>query len=215
MSFTYAELKTAVQDYTENNETTFTNQLNTFIKNAEQRIFTEVQLSIFRKNALGAFTANQKFLVFPTDFLAAFSLTVLNNSRQEFLLRKNVTFIQTVNPNGATTGTPKYYSQYDNRNLIVAPTPDQAYETELHYYFKPDSLTVQGDSGTTWQSTKAPLALLYATLYEAYTFMKGEPDVLQNYQARYDEALSRLKEFGEADEVTDAYRMGLVMRQKS
>ncbi len=215
MTFTYAELKTAIQDYTENTETTFVNQLNTFIKNAEQRIFTEVQLSIFRKNASGTFTANQKFLVFPIDFLAAFSLSIINNSQQEFLLRKDVSFIQTVNPNSATTGTPKYYSQFDNRNLIVAPTPDQAYETELHYYYRPASLTAGADSGTTWLSNYAPLALLYASLYEAYTFMKGETDVLQNYQSRYAEALARLKEFGEADEVTDAYRTGLVMRQKS
>lgn len=214
MSFTYDELKTAIQDYTENSETTFVNNLDTFIKNAEQRIFTEVQLSVFRKNASGSFNTGLKYLATPTDYLSTFSLAVLNGNNQEFLLRKDVHYIQTVNPDDSVRGVPKYYSQFDVTNFIVAPTPDDSYSAELHYYYRPPSLTAGAGSGTTWLSTNAPLALLYASLYEANTFMKGEQDMMQAYQQRYGEALGRLKEFGEADEVTDAYRTGLVMRNK-
>ena len=212
MSYTLDQMKTAIQDYTENTETTFVSQLTNFIKNAEQRIFTEAQLSIFRKNVQGAFTKDSEFLSFPTDYLSAYSLSITSGSTKQFLLRKNVTYIQSVNPANAD-GTPKYYSQFNNTNIIVAPTPDSNYVTELHYYFRPDSLTAGAGSGTTWLSVNAPLALLYGSLYEAYTFMKGEQDLLTNYQQRYVEALGRLKTLGEWDEVTDAYRMGLVMQQ--
>jgi hypothetical protein len=212
MSYTLDQMKTAIQDYTENTETTFVSQLTNFIKNAEQRIFTEAQLSIFRKNVQGTFTISSEFLAFPLDYLSAYSLSITNGSTKQFLLRKNVTYIQSVNPANAD-GTPKYYSQFNNTNIIVAPTPDSNYVTELHYYFRPDSLTAGAGSGTTWLSVNAPLALLYGSLYEAYTFMKGEQDLLTNYQQRYVEALGRLKTLGEWDEVTDAYRMGLVMQQ--
>ena len=212
MSYTLDQMKTAIQDYTENTEATFVSQLTNFIKNAEQRIFTEAQLSIFRKNVQGTFTISSEFLAFPLDYLSAYSLSITNGSTKQFLLRKNVTYIQSVNPANAD-GTPKYYSQFNNTNIIVAPTPDSNYVTELHYYFRPDSLTAGAGSGTTWLSVNAPLALLYGSLYEAYTFMKGEQDLLTNYQQRYVEALGRLKTLGEWDEVTDAYRMGLVMQQ--
>lgn len=212
MSYTLDQMKTAIQDYTENTEATFVSQLTNFIKNAEQRIFTEAQLSIFRKNVQGTFTISSEFLAFPLDYLSAYSLSITNGSTKQFLLRKDVTYIQSVNPADAA-GTPKYYSQFNNTNIIVAPTPDSNYVTELHYYFRPDSLTAGAGSGTTWLSINAPLALLYGSLYEAYTFMKGEQDLLTNYQQRYVEALGRLKTLGEWDEVTDAYRMGLVMQQ--
>ena len=212
MSYTLDQMKTAIQDYTENTEATFVSQLTNFIKNAEQRIFTEAQLSIFRKNVQGTFTISSEFLAFPLDYLSAYSLSITSGSTKQFLLRKNVTYIQSVNPANAD-GTPKYYSQFNNTNIIVAPTPDSNYVTELHYYFRPDSLTAGAGSGTTWLSVNAPLALLYGSLYEAYTFMKGEQDLLTNYQQRYVEALGRLKTLGEWDEVTDAYRMGLVMQQ--
>tara|TARA_R110002051_G_scaffold80562_2_gene144557 strand:+ start:3719 stop:4366 length:648 start_codon:yes stop_codon:yes gene_type:complete len=210
MSFTLDQLKTAIQDYAENTEATFVTQLPTFIKNAEQRIFTETQLSIFRKNVQGVFTTSSEYLGFPLDYLSAYSLSITNGTEKEFLLRKNVTFVQAVNPTNAT-GTPKYYSQFDNANIIVAPTPDSNYTVELNYNYRPASLTAGAGGATTWLSVNAPLALLYGSLYEAYTFMKGEQDLLTNYQQRYAEALGRLKVQGEWDEVTDAYRMGLVM----
>jgi hypothetical protein len=215
MSFTFAELKTAIQDYTENQETTFVNHLNDFIRGAEERILKSVQLSFFRKNATGSMTSGNKFLAVPSDFLAPFSLSITSSSEHIFLLYKDVNFIQEVNPNPATTGIPKYYAYFDVNNLVIAPTPNADFVSELHYLYRPNSLTAGADSGTTWLSENADRALLYGSLLEAYTFMKGEPDVLQQYEKMFAEAIGRLKNFGEALEVTDAYRQGQLMRQKS
>ena len=124
-------------------------------------------------------------------------------------------FIQEFNPNYSTTGTPKYYAIFDVSNFIIGPTPNSSYVTELHYYYRPSSLTVGGDSGTTWLSTNAPNTLLYGCLFEAYVFMKGEQDVLAMYDKRFTESLSRLKDYGEARENTDAYRRGLPLRQRT
>ena len=215
MSFTYATLETAIQDYTENSETTFTNNLSVFIKQAEERILKNVQLSVFRKNATAAFTSSNQYLGCPSDFLAPFSLSFTNSSSEKvFLDYKDVNFIQTVNPNSSTTGSPKYYAHYDNDNFIIAPTPNSTYAVEIHYFYRPASLTAGSDSGTTWLSTNAPNTMLYGSLIEAYTFMKGEPDVLQNYNQRFVEAVGGLKSFGESKESTDAYRTGLVLRGK-
>jgi hypothetical protein len=215
MSFTYDELKTAIQDYTENTETTFVNNLNIFIKNAEERILKIAQLEVFRKNQSGTLTASNQYLALPTDYLAPFSLSFTNGSNKEFMLFKDVNFIQSFNPNGATTGAPRYYAQFDIDNLILGPTPDSNYAVELHYFYRPASLTAGAGSGTTWLSTNASVALLYGSLIEAYTFMKGEGDLIQNYTQRFTEALSRVKNFGESQEVTDAYRTGLIIREKT
>lgn len=215
MSFTYDELKTAIQDYTENTETTFVNNLNIFIKNAEERILKIAQLEVFRKNQSGTLTASNQYLALPTDYLAPFSLSFTNGSNKEFMLFKDVNFIQSFNPNGATTGAPRYYAQFDIDNLILGPTPDSNYAVELHYFYRPNSLTAGAGSGTTWLSTNASVALLYGSLIEAYTFMKGEGDLIQNYTQRFTEALSRVKNFGESQEVTDAYRTGLIIREKT
>lgn len=214
MSFTYATLKTAIQDYTENTETTFVNNLPTFIKSAEERIFKAVQLSLFRKNVSGTMTASNKYLALPTDFLAPFSLSITNSSNHEFLLYKDVNFVQDFNTNPATTGAPRYYAQFDNDNLIVGPTPDSGYTVELHYYYRPASLTAGADSGTTWLSENAPQAMLFGSLIDAYTFMKGEADILQLYNSRFVEAVQTLKQLGEARETTDQYRTGQVLRPK-
>ena len=215
MSFTYDELKTAIQDYTENTETTFVNNLNIFIKNAEERILKIAQLDVFRKNQSGTLTASNQYLALPADYLAPFSLSFTNGSNKEFMLFKDVNFIQSFNPNGATTGAPRYYAQFDIDNLILGPTPDSNYAVELHYFYRPNSLTAGAGSGTTWLSTNASVALLYGSLIEAYTFMKGEGDLIQNYTQRFTEALSRVKNFGESQEVTDAYRTGLIIREKT
>jgi len=215
MSFTYAELKTAIQDYTENTETTFVNNLNIFIKNAEERILKIAQLEVFRKNQSGNMTANNQFLALPSDFLAPFSLSFTSSSNKEFVLFKDVNFVQSFNPNNSTSGAPRYYAQFDVDNLILGPTPDSSYAVELHYFYRPASLTSVGDSGTTWLSTNAYVALLYGSLIEAYTFMKGEGDLIQNYTQRFTEAMSRVKNFGESQEVTDAYRTGLILREKT
>ena len=215
MAFTYAQLKTALQDYTENTETSFVTNLPTFITAAEDRIFKLVDLEYFRKNATSAVTQNDPYLSLPTDFLASFSLSITNSSSKEFLLQKDVNYIQEYNPNPATTGTPKYYAMFDVDNLILAPTPDSNYVCEFHYYYRPTSLTAGADSGTTWLSTNAPNALLYGSLVEAYIYMKGEQDMLQLYEKQFTEAVSRLKDLAEARENSDAYRRGLPDRPRT
>lgn len=215
MAYTFAQLKTAIQEYTENTETAFVSNIDDFIRSAEDRIFYLVDLELFRKNATSAVSQNDPFLSLPTDFLASFSLSITNSSSKEFLLQKDVNYIQEYNPNSATTGTPKYYARFDLNNVILAPTPDSNYVCEFHYFYRPTSLTAGADSGTTWLSTNAPNALLYGSLYEAYIYMKGEPDMLQMYEKQFTEALSRLKDLGEARENSDAYRRGLPDRQRT
>jgi len=213
MSFTFTTLKSAIQDYTDNGETTFVNNLSVFITSAEERILKNVQLSLFRKNASGSTTNANKYLALPSDFLTPFSLSILSSSEHVFLDLKDVNFVQSFNPNPATTGTPRYYAIFDNDNLILGPTPDAAYTAELHYFYRPTSITTSGD-GTSWLGTNAPNTLLYGSLVEAYTFMKGEPDIQQLYAQRFEEAVLALKNFGEAKEVTDQYRSGMIVRQK-
>ena len=205
MAFTFTTLKTAIQDYTQNSETTFVNNLSRFIINAEERIFKEVQLDVFRKNVNGDLTSGNKFLTKPTDYLSTFSLSIINSSENVFLLRKHPTFLQDYTPNPSTTGVPQYYADFDETTFIVAPTPSSALTGELHYYHKPTSITATSD-GTSWLGTNAELALLYASLVEAYTFMKGEADMFQIYNARYQEALAYLKNLGEGKNTRDEYR---------
>ena len=205
MAFTFTTLKTAIQDYTQNSETTFVNNLSRFIINAEERIFKEVQLDVFRKNVNGDLTSGNKFLTNPTDYLSTFSLSIINSSENVFLLRKHPTFLQDYTPNPSTTGVPQYYADFDETTFIVAPTPSSALTAELHYYHKPTSITATSD-GTSWLGTNAELALLYASLVEAYTFMKGEADMFQIYNARYQEALAYLKNLGEGKNTRDEYR---------
>lgn len=215
MSFTYAELKQAIQDYTENDETTFVNNLPVFIRQAEERILKNVQLNLFRKNVTGTMTSGNKYLAVPSDFLAPFSLSFIDsNSEHQFLLFKDVDYVQSFNPNPATTGEPRFYAVFDVDNFILGPTPNASSTVELHYFYRPTSLTAGSDSGTTWLSENAELAMLYGCLIEAYTFMKGEQDMQALYQQRFAEAIAGLKQFGEAKETTDEYRVGRVMRPK-
>jgi hypothetical protein len=215
MSFTLTQLKTAIQDYSDNSETTFVNNINNFIKAAEEKIFKSVDLDYFRKNVTSAFTSSDAFLTVPTDYLASFSLQITTSGSESFLLQKDVNFLREYTPASSTTGLPKYYARFDENNFMVAPTPNSNYTLELHYYYRPASLTAGADSGTTWISTNAPFALLYGSLIEAYTFMKGEPDVLQNYTNTYLQYMERLKDLGEARENTDANRVGLPARPRT
>jgi len=210
MSFTLTTLTASIQEWTQNDESTFVAEIPFFIRNAEERIFKVVDLDYFRKNVTGSMSSSNQFLQKPSDYLASFSLSYVNASSQNvFLLQKDVNYIQEFNPNPSTTGSPRFYSSFDIDNFIVAPTPDSNYNVELHYFYRPASITTD-DSGTTWIGTNAPDALLYACLIEAYTFMKGETDLIQLYTARFTEAISRLKIYGEAFENTDAFREGLV-----
>ncbi len=215
MSFTYDELKQAIQDYTENDETSFVTNLPVFIRQSEERILKNVQLSLFRKNVAGTMTASNKYLAVPTDFLSPYSLSFVDaDSNQVFLDFKDVDFVQSFNPNPATTGNPRYYAVFDIDNFILGPTPDASRAVELHYFYRPASITAGAGSGTTWLSENAELALLYGSLIEAYIYMKGEQDIMAQYEKRLAEAITGLKMFGEAKEVTDQYRMGMVIRPK-
>ena len=215
MSFTYATLKTAIQDYADNAETTFVNNLPNFIKATEEKIFKSIDLEIFRKNVTSALTSSDQFLTVPADLLAPFSLQITASGSESFLLQKDVNFLREYTPNSSTTGLPKYYARFDQDNFILAPTPNSNYAVELHYYYRPTSLTAGAESGTTWLSTNAPFALLYGSLVEAYFFMKGEADVLAQYEKNFTFYLSRLKDLGEARENTDGYRVGLPTRPRT
>ena len=215
MSFTLATLKTAIQDYADNSETSFVNNLPNFIKAAEEKIFKSIDLDIFRKNVTSAFTSSDSFLTVPADYLASFSLQITTSGSEDFLLQKDVNFIREYAPSSSTTGVPKYYARFDEDNFIVAPTPNSNYTLQLNYYFRPASLTAGADSGTTWISTNAPFALLYGSLVEASIFMKSEPDTIQSYNGLYGQYLERLKDLGEARENTDGYRSGLPSRPRT
>jgi len=230
MSFTYAELKTAIQQYADNTETTFVSNLPTFIKAVEERLLKAVDLTDFRKNATGSAFANDQYLPVPTDYLASFSLSAkfdgtisgVSITPKTFLLQKDVNFIQTYTPAPQDTtpsllqvGRPLYYAYFDKDNFILAPVPDDKYEMELHYFYRPQSLTAVGDNGTTWLSENAPNAMLFGSLVEANLFMKGEADLMQMYNERFSESVARLKDYAEARENSDAYRRGLPERRRS
>lgn len=214
MSFTYAQLKQAIQDYTENNESSFVSNLPLFIRAAEERILKTIQLSLFRKNVSASATSGNKYLACPSDFLAPLSLSYTSSGVQTFIDYKDVSYIQEINPNPSTTGTPKYYGQFDVDNFILAPTPSSSFAVELHYFYRPASLTAGAEGGTTWLSENATLSMLYGSLVEAYIYMKGEQDVMALYDKRFNESMLGLKLLGEAKEVTDEFRTGMVMRPK-
>jgi len=215
MTMTYGELKQAIQDYTENDETTFVNNLPLFIRLAEERILKSVQLNLFQKNQAGSMSSGNQYLAAPSDFLAPFSLSITANGDTEFLLFKDLDFAQTYTPDPTTTGQPKYYAQFDVDNFIIAPTPDANYVVDIHYLYRPASLTEGADSGTTWLSNEAEITLLYASLIEAYTFMKGDPNLMTMYNQRYMEGVSRLKNLGEAQETSDEYRYGSIRKPRT
>ncbi len=215
MTMTYGELKQAVQDYTENDETTFVNNIPLFIRLTEERILKSVQLNLFQKNQFGNMTTGNQYLAAPTDFLAPFSLSIDVSGDAEFLLFKDLDFVQTYTPDPTTTGQPKYYAQFDVDNFILAPSPDANYTVDIHYLYRPTSLTAGADSGTSWLSENAEISLLYGSLIEAYTFMKGDPNLMQMYNQRYMEGISRLKNLGEAQETMDEYRYGTIRKPRS
>ena len=214
---TLAELKTLIQNYTENTETTFVNSLEDFIKYAENRIFDLVQFDYFRKNVTGSLTAGNTYLTTPTDYQLSFSLAVVDgNGDYHYLDKKHPSFMReySVDPTDSTLrGLPKYYADFDKElstasnngsTIIVSPVPDANYTVELHYLYKPNSLVT--DTTGTWLSNNARNALLYGSLIEAYIFMKGEQDLLQAYEQRFASSVNRLKNRAEARGRRDEYR---------
>ena len=310
MSFTYAQLKQVIQDYTENSEPSFVTNLPVFIRQAEERILKSVQLSLFRKNATGVTTASNKFLAMPTDYLAPFSLSlsipsriartnlnlsgpmlraalgtepeatlfnvVVNGRRlgdidnsgsfnsqdstlalgwedgtssaavtayilgpmntyisanraayaaigivfdagtvvKSFVEFKEPSFLQSYTPSSDSTGLPRYYGVFDVNNFLLSPAPNDTYNAELHYLYRPASITAGSEGSTTWLSENAELSLLYAALVEAYVYMKGEADMMALYDKRFQESLVGLKLLGEARETTQEYRVGQIVREK-
>jgi hypothetical protein len=184
---------------------TGTEQINTFIQQAEQRIYNSVQLPVLRKNVTGLLTTGNKYLNVPTDWLSTFSLAVIHptTQAQTYLLNKDVEFIRESYPPPDTLGTPQYYAIFDNTTFILGPTPDAGYNMELHYFGYPDSIVT---AGTSWLGNNFDSVLLYGSLLEAYTYMKGEADVIQGYLGRYNEALMQLKQLGEGKDRQDTYR---------
>ena len=208
MALTYAQLVVQIQDYTEN---TFTvTDINNFIQQAEQRIYNTVQLPALRKNVTGSLSSGNKYLTMPTDWLATFSLAVINTSNEyNYLLNKDVNFIRQSFPDTDSDfyGEPQYYAVFDNATFIVGPTPDANYSSELHYFYYPESIVT---ASTTWVGNNFSSVLLYGSLLEAYTYMKGEKDVMMEYQKRYDDAMVLLKQLGDGKDRQDAYRSGQV-----
>lgn len=209
----YAELVTAVEDYTEN---TFpTADMNTFIEQAEQKIYNTVQLPALRKNSTATLTSGNKYLSCPSDFLSVFSLAViLANGEYVYLLDKDVNYIREAYPNPTTTGVPRFYAIFgpqtsfpNELSLILGPTPNSAYGVELHYFYYPESIVT---AGTSWLGDNFDSALLNGTLMEAITYMKGEQDVVALYKQRYDESMFLLKQLGDGKNRQDAYRNGQV-----
>jgi|TARA_R110000803_G_scaffold33929_1_gene74203 hypothetical protein len=214
---TLTELKTLIQNYVENEETTFVSTLNDFIINAEDRIFELIQLDYFRKNVTGNLTAGNTYLTAPSDFLSSFSLAVIDsNDDYHYLDKKHTTFMREYSNDAAATserGRPLYYGDFDKElstgtdngsTLIVSPVPDTNYSVELHYLYKPTSLT--SSTTGTWISQNARNALLYGSLIEAYTFMKGDADLMQTYEQRFNLEVLRLKNQAEARGRRDEYR---------
>ena len=204
----YTQLVNEIQSYTENQFQT--DDINTFIQQAEQRIYNAVQLPALRKNVTGTATTGNKYLAMPSDWLATFSLAVINADNEYlYLLNKDVNFIRQSFPDtdSAFYAEPQYYAVFDQNTFILGPTPDANYAMELHYFYYPESIVT---AGTTWLGNNFSSTLLYGSLLEAYTYMKGEQDVINQYQKRYDEAMLLLKQLSDGKDRQDAYRSGQV-----
>ena len=217
----YAQLSAAIQAYSESDEQLFVENIPVFVKAAEQRIYNSVQLSYLRKNVTGVTTASNKYLSTPDDFLSVYSVAVIKaNGEYEYLLNKDVNFIRQAYPAPTDVGVPKYYAIFgptttngdpptltNELSLILGPAPDISYLVELHYFFYPESIVT---AGTTWLGDNFDTALFYGALREAAVFQRQEPDMIANYEQKYMEGMSLLKQLGDGKERQDSYRSGLV-----
>ena len=208
----YSALVTLIQDYCESTESSFVSNIPTFVQLAEERIYNSVQIPAIRKNVTGTMTASFQYFSLPSDWLSTFSLAVIDPTTgdYEYLLNKDVNFIRASYPPPNSTGKPKYYAIWDDASMILGPTPDQAYTAELHYYYYPASIVT---AGTSWLGDNFETVLLYGSLREAYTYLKGEADMMQYYDQKYQEAVAQLKRLGDGLDRQDAYRSGQVRVQ--
>lgn len=205
----YATLVTLIQQYCESTETSFVANIPTFVQLAEERVYNSVQIPAIRRNQIGTLSANNKYLTLPSDWLATFSLATIDpdTGAQEFLLDKDVNFIRQSYPSPDDVGVPKYYAIFDDNTLILGPTPDYPYSVEMHYYYYPQSIVT---AGTSWLGDNYENILLYGSLREAYTYLKGEADMMANYEQKYQEAVQQLMRLGDGLNRRDAYRSGQV-----
>jgi hypothetical protein len=210
----YTQLSDAIQAYTENTESNFVAEIPVFVQQAEQRIYNNVQFPSLRKNVTGSTSANNKYLGCPNDFLAVYSIAAIDaTGAYEYLLNKDVNYIRQAYPNpNSDKGIPKYYALFgaqtndvNELTFILGPTPDATYSVELHYYYYPESIVT---ASTTWLGDNFDSVLLYGSLVEAYTYMKGEQDMMALYNQKYMEALALAKRLGDGMERQDAYRSG-------
>ena len=213
----------AIQAYTENTEANFVAEIPVFVQQAEQRIYNSVQFPSIRRNVTGTVSNTTPYLSAPSDFLAVYSFAVIDSDgNYEYMLNKDVNFIRQAYPSPSDTGLPRYYALFgptvssgvisDYLSFMVGPKPDTDYDVELHYYYYPESITVAAD-GETWLGNNFDSVLLYGSLVEAYTYMKGEQDMMQLYNQKFMEALALAKRLGDGMERQDAYRSGQ-FRQK-
>jgi hypothetical protein len=205
----YAQLVQAIQDYCQSSETTFVANIPVFVKVAEKRIYNTVQLPALRKNMTGTMTSGLQYMSLPLDWLSTFSIAVITpvTNEYDFLLPKDVNFIRAAYPTSVATAKPKYYGIFSPYTMLIGPTPNANYQTELHYYYYPESIVT---AGTSWVGENYDVVLLYGALREAYLFLKGEADIISNYESKYQEAIAQLKRLGDGLERQDAYRNGQV-----
>jgi hypothetical protein len=212
----YTQLTSAIKGFAENDfpatvgSFTSAEQLARFVQLAEQSIFNTVQMPAFRKNQTGNTTSGNKYLATPPDWLATFSLAVINAANEyHYLLNKDVNFIRESYPDtdAAFYAEPEYYAIFDDNTFILGPTPNANYAVELHYFYYPESITT---AGTSWLGNNFDSVLLYGALLEAANFMKSDADIIANYKARFDRAMAELKQLGDAKDRQDAYRSGQV-----
>ena len=205
----YTQLSTLIQDYCESTEQSFVANIPTFVQLAEERIYNSVQIPAIRKNVTGTMTNTFPYFQLPSDWLSTFSLAVIDpiTGEYEYLLNKDVNYIRAAYPPPNSTGKPKYYAIWDDNTMILGPTPDQAYTAELHYYYYPPSIV---NVGNTWLSDNFETVLLYGCIREGYTYLKGDPDLMQYYENKYQESLGLLKRLGDGLDRQDAYRSGQV-----
>ena len=218
VGWTNSTLTTAIENYMDSSETSFVANIPNFIQATEEKILKGVQLDVFKKNSTGNTTApansvNQPYLAMPSDFLSPFSLAVIDdNGDYNYLLLKQSSFIRDYTPSQATTGEPKYYAEFNESSFILAPSPDQQYSVELHYFYRPSSLTSTSGSTTTWLSKNAINAMLYGSLAEAAMYLKSM-DSIPVYEQRFQEAMFLLKNLGEGKSTRDQYRYGEIRKE--
>ena len=205
----YSQLSTAIQQYCESTEQSFVDNIPNFVQLAEERIYNSVQIPAIRKNVTGTMTQGFQYFQLPSDWLSTYSLAVIDpdTGEYEYLLNKDVNYIRAAYPPPNSVGKPQYYAIWNDTSMILGPTPDAAYTAELHYYYYPVSIV---DYGTSWLGTNFETVLLYGSIREAYIYLKGEQDMMNYYEQKYQESLQLLKRLGDGLDRQDAYRSGQV-----